>query len=207
MPLLGSSDSQDGGTKNFGEKSANSKEKQQLEDKDSTSDNINKQQQSQARGSSTRMVISSANGSRIGGTPGSGDGGASSRTNKTVSELDERSAKFFAAMGIQPSRTSNKRTIALTEEQAGAITKKKKALEKRKSQILESGSTGGSLRTKKFVVADQKRNVATEGDAISKPFGLSDLMKYFLIAVIVILLLIFVGGQALQISKNWEKSE
>lgn len=85
------------------------------------------------------------------------------------------------------------------------------AKEKRKKKVLE-GKKSKAQREKEnlrkaqfeFEPPQPKRAIAEEEES---GFSLALLLKFVLIAGIIIILVIFLGGQALSIKKSWQKSE
>ncbi len=63
-------------------------------------------------------------------------------------------------------------------------------------------TNSGALRPKELTVDPSRAPAAKDTDINSDGFGFSMLLKWFLIACIIIAIIIFVGGQAMQISKG-----
>ncbi|MGZ3770301.1 MAG: hypothetical protein ACXVCP_11820 [Bdellovibrio sp.] len=192
---------QNGG--NSGEGNSSSNKSKSGSDKKSDSN-------SNGGGSGTHAGSASRNGgSNILGNkrPSSGVDGASSKNNGKVVEIslaDGGSGSFFKGKNDSGNYTGpNGKTsyIPIT----GLTEMEKKLLPKKKENggrtVIESG--GPEAAAKKTTVKKPEPKMVAEKE--DEPFTIGNFMRYLLIAAIIIVLLIFIGGQALQMSKSFEK--
>lgn len=67
-------------------------------------------------------------------------------------------------------------------------------------------SQGGASLRAKVIAETARRGPAAQGEANDEGFSFGNLIQYLLIAAIILAIVIFFGGQILQISKSWEKN-
>lgn len=153
-------------------------------------------------GSSSRGGSSNVN---IGRRPSGGVEGGGSRRNGKALEItldNNGSGGFFrSARGESWSISSQRtRSVGLT----GLTEAEKKELQKKADGTAGVLKTGETIKppTKKMKVKPPplKETVLEE-----KPFTLGNFIRYLFIAAIIIALVVFIGGQALQMSKNGER--
>lgn len=94
-------------------------------------------------------------------------------------------------------KTSSVGLSGLTEEERKKLEKKAEG----SSKTLSTGE-GLAIPAKKIAVKKPEPKPQIEED---KPFTIGNFIRYLFIAALVIALVIFIGGQALQMSKNMEK--
>jgi len=104
-------------------------------------------------------------------------------------------------------RIVRKRTIYLGDDFVEESAKRKKrsaVIGKAKSKKSNGGTSG--LRQPKFALEVPKERM-TASDDVGSGFSFGILIKILLIGGILIAIFIFLGGQAVQIKKSWQKSE
>lgn len=84
---------------------------------------------------------------------------------------------------------------------AGVKDKKKK--EQQKKPPKKKANSGGSKKRGRFLAAKELKTKEQESDAEIE-FSLGKYIRYLIIAGIIIAIVIFIGGQALQLSKEWD---
>lgn len=111
------------------------------------------------------------------------------------------------APGLGGSRTIlRRRYVDLSEEYLSDDEKKKKERESTKSTQVKKTSDARSLRKARFALeVPEPRQPASSVDGEGMDFG--RLVKLLVIAAIIIAILLFVVGQAVQIKKSWQKSD
>lgn len=108
--------------------------------------------------------------------------------------------------GRQGRTIVRRRYIDLGEEYLSDAEKKKKERLETASQKVKKRGQGSQLRKARFpLTLPKQRAMASEID--SKGFNFATILKFLIIAGILIALFIFLGGQAMQIKKSWQKSE
>lgn len=153
-------------------------------------------------GSSSRGGSSNIN---IGRRPSGGIEGGGAKRNGKVLEIaleNNGSGGFFrSSRGERWSVNSQRtRSVGLT----GLTEAEKKELEKKADGTAGVLKTGESIKppTKKLLVKPPPIKDTVRED---KPFTLGNFIRYLFIAALVIALVVFIGGQALQMSKSGEK--
>lgn len=99
------------------------------------------------------------------------------------------------------------RYVAITGAMAEEVAKKNKNREKTKITVPKEVSIGGQGGTKKLALQPpehQDRQLASDDIA---SLDISQIIKFILIAGIILILVILIGGQMLSLSKSWEKGE
>jgi hypothetical protein len=136
--------------------------------------------------------------------PSGGVEGGSKKSGKIIEiTLENGGAGSFYrnSSGQRWSVSSQKsRAIGLT----GLTEAEKKELEKKADGTGNILATGGTINLPKKKLA-VKPPPPKETVAEDKPFTLGNFIRYLFIAALVIALVIFIGGQALQMSKSGEK--
>lgn len=99
------------------------------------------------------------------------------------------------------------RYIAITGMYAEAIAKKKKEGEKGKISSAPAERGGGGSKPRKIALAAPERRARDLGDFNASGLDISQIVKIILIVGIILVLVLLIGGQAVSISKNWEKGE
>ncbi len=100
----------------------------------------------------------------------------------------------------------SKRIIILGESYLSDDEKKKKKMASSSETKEKKGSNSDVLRTPVQKLEIKKSRHITSEDN-SKGFNFGFFIKFLLIAGIIIAIVIFLGGQGLQIKKSWQKSE
>lgn len=109
--------------------------------------------------------------------------------------------------GVRSGRViRRKKIIYLGEEYIDEKKKEEKKAKSKKAKLTRKDSGTSKLRVSKFKLdVPEKRKVASVQQSEGFTFGV--FIKFMLIAGIVIAIVVFLGGQALQIKKSWQKSE
>ncbi len=108
--------------------------------------------------------------------------------------------------GRQGRTIIRRRYIDLGEKYLSDAEKRKKDRLEAASQKVKKKGQGSQLRAARFpLTLPKQRAVASEVD--SKGFNFAMILRFLVIAGILIALFIFLGGQAMQIKKSWQKSE
>jgi hypothetical protein len=165
-------------------------------------------------GSRMRPSVVTSSGSPTNAERSSGAG--SQRPGRTAYRGNEqganREAGFDAGTGDSGSAGRGGRTIVrrriidLGEEYLSEEEKKKQERDRAKTQTIKKKGGIRSLRQARFPLeVPQPRALATDIDA--KGFNFAQFLKFLIIAAILIAIFIFLGGQAMQIKKSWQKSE
>lgn len=131
------------------------------------------------------------------GADGPGEAGAGG-------EVPLAQTRYFKSGGssseVAGGRSSN--VVGITG--LGAATKEQMEKDKEKvinAGLLDEGSLGS--KNKKMELKEAERKIATE--APDAPWSFSSYMKFAVILMIIIAIVLFLGGQILQISKSMEK--
>ncbi len=139
---------------------------------------------------------SSSTASSEGGAPSSSvKGEASSAGEEKLQYQDAGSRARFGGQGPVGARASFK------EEDLSEVYSKKQEKEKKAKKKLGEVS-GDELRRRVDRVSLDRPKVAPESE--DEPWGFGDLIRYLIIIAIILAIVIFLGGQALQISKSWD---
>lgn len=147
-----------------------------------------------------------------GGDGGSGRGG---RTRRVEIALEGGgSGSFFSSQqggGGRSIYRRGDRYVAVTGAMAEEIERRQPQRNQagNNRQRVEAG-TGGvevAMPKRQLVQQTQNRNRGPTSDDEIGTLDISQIVKYILIAGIIIILLVLLGGQALQLSKSWEKGE
>ncbi len=88
----------------------------------------------------------------------------------------------------------------------GLLAAEKEKLKRRESKVSKAGTleTSDDIgKPKKLVIKPPERKIAVEKE--DEPWSFSKLIRFAIIAMILIAIFVFLSGQALQISKSWEK--
>lgn len=155
-------------------------------------------------GGGMRTVGSSRSGSRFSSSPAidsgaTGDGKVSSVPNPLAE------SKYYKVTNLGAASYGYRKVSRVTGL-SGLLAAEREKIKKREEKlskvaIVESGEEIG--KAKKMVVKAQVRKVADEEQAQPMTFG--KLFRIFLIIIILVAIVVFIGGQAMQISKSWEK--
>lgn len=141
-----------------------------------------------------------SNGGSMGGDGGKGDG-------KTEVAKAGDSSGYYNFGGNSYGRGGSRtRYIALTGEMAEEVKKKQKEKNRAASQTIPRDMGDGRLAVKKIEVKPPEKKAVVIDDNV-KGFDFSKYIKWILIAAIIIVIVVLLGGQALQLSKSWEKGE
>lgn len=131
-----------------------------------------------------------------------GDAGSSKRTDLGTAATETNGYTSSGGGGSIYRRQT--KYIAVSGEFAEEV-KKRQERENGKTTTTPADNEGGvSLSKKKFAVVPPPMKEAKDDDNVSR-LDIGQIIKYLLIAGIIIVLLVLIGGQALQLSKSWEK--
>lgn len=81
--------------------------------------------------------------------------------------------------------------------------KEKREREAARSQTVDVNSDALSTKSKKFIVKQPERKIAAEEE--DEPWNIGRIMKWALMILLILAILMFIGGQVLQITKSMEK--
>lgn len=81
--------------------------------------------------------------------------------------------------------------------------KEKREREAARTQTVDVGSDTQSTKSKKFIVKQPERKIAAEEE--DEPWNIGRIMRWALIILLILAILMFIGGQVLQITKSMEK--
>lgn len=81
--------------------------------------------------------------------------------------------------------------------------KEKREREQARTSTIDSGSDPLSTKSKKFIVKTPERKVASETE--DEPWNIGRILRWALILLLILAIILFIGGQVLQISKSMEK--
>lgn len=185
----------------WGDKSAELKEKEKKEDKDDA--DKAPQGPSSKPGVSVGRVADSRKAFNIGpstqATQGV-DGGIKVQNDAAGSSKNE--GAFFSASSGGGRR---QRAVAITGEVAEAVIKKeaKKQEAKTSTPVADNGGYAGG--SKKVALKPPPKREKIEEIEVSQSWDVSQIVKIVIVAAIIILIFVLLGGQILQVSKNWEK--
>lgn len=96
--------------------------------------------------------------------------------------------------------------VAIIGAVSQEIAKKNQAREKMRSTVVNEGGLS-SRRNAKLPLRKPTNDTKPEDDSQVASLDISQIVKIILIAGIIIVLLVLIGGQAMQLSKSWEKGE
>ena len=166
-------------------------------------------QASVRRGSSPRRtVVGQASPLRFGsmGSDAPAGAGGGARTTVTPIEGGSRGGGYFGSSGGVRIIRQRSRYIAITGDMEAQIARAKKADEKKRPTTTRVEG-GGFSRPKRAVFAPPEQTKRETAEIQGGGLDIAMIVKYVLIAGIIILLIVLIGGQLLQVSKNWEKGE
>lgn len=129
------------------------------------------------------------------------DGGASRRFE--VSLDGGGGGSYFGSGQGSGGYRRRERYVAVTGEWADDMVKKRESRE-RQTRTAASAGGGGSSQRKGLLKGPPPRDKKLEEMKVSE-LDLGQIVKIILIAGILIIILVVIGGQALQLSKSWEK--
>lgn len=135
-----------------------------------------------------------------------GGSGEATRTQVAAVEGEGRGRGFFSAAGGNRIVRQRSRYIAVSGEVAQELAKKRKK-ENKQVQSTQRLEGGGGIRSKRLTLKPPERRRLADTEVKSQGIDIALIVKYLLIGGIIILLIVLIGGQVLQMSKNWEKSE
>lgn len=96
--------------------------------------------------------------------------------------------------------------VAITGAMAQEIAKKNQPAERTRATVV-SESGGASKRPTKLALRKPADDKKQDEDMEVAGLDISQIVKFILIAGIIIVLVVLIGGQAMQLSKSWEKGE
>ncbi|HRO66360.1 MAG TPA: hypothetical protein PL182_02215 [Pseudobdellovibrionaceae bacterium] len=208
IPIMGAGDPLDGGASSPGSQT-NSNSKPPDDGDKVTNDRGGNDSGSGGGGGGGRGSGSSRR-FTVGAGTASGDGGGGAAGRKIVIALEGGgSGSFFGNQsggGSGSIYRRGSRYVAVTGSMAQEAQERQEREANRSITQKVDGGTGGTQKKKMAVVPPPPKSTALLEDEI-KGIDYSQIVKYILIAGIIIILLALIGGQALQLSKSWEKGE
>lgn len=150
-----------------------------------------------------RIAPSSSRGFPTNGT--GADGAASSKeTRQEVPEELSQTSYFRAQTKITVEAQGRVKRIPATGV-TGLLKeeKEKREREAARTQTVDVNSDAQPSAAKKFIVKQPERKVAAEEE--DEPWNIGRIMRWALIILLILAILMFIGGQVLQITKSMEK--
>lgn len=95
-------------------------------------------------------------------------------------------------------------TLKLVDQSGGVIDPFENRKVKEASVTISKDTSNQTLKPKKARVDITRKVANVDMKKDDSKFTLGDFLRYLLIAAIIIAVVIFIGGQALQVSKSWE---
>ncbi len=135
---------------------------------------------------------------------GSAEGGSDGRRSVVIALENGGADQFFRlaqTVGSNMSSRTGRRVVSISD-MSDDERKKLKKQDPKVPRIVASGENFSKVK-QKFIVKPPPKKVFLEND--DQPFSVGNLLRIFFIVAIIILLVLLVGGQALQLSKSWEK--
>lgn len=114
---------------------------------------------------------------------------------------------FFASGYSSQQQRKRDRYVAIRGLVAEEVVKKKKDKDKGKISVPKSEAGGISAPPRKIAMIAPERKPRELADMNASGLDISGMVKIILIAGIIIILVVLIGGQAVSLSKNWEKGE
>jgi hypothetical protein len=149
-------------------------------------------------------IVGSRSGSRFTSSKGA-DNGSSGESKASQVPVPLAESKFYKVTNIGSTSYSYGKVLRVTGL-TGLLAAEREKIKKREAKISKAGameSGDDRSQNKKMVVKAPTRKVAEEEQAQPMTFG--KLFRIFLILIIIVAIVVFIGGQAMQISKSWEK--
>ncbi|MBX3039889.1 MAG: hypothetical protein KF789_04160 [Bdellovibrionaceae bacterium] len=148
----------------------------------------------------------------VGAGTASGDGGSGRGGRKIVIALEGGGSggAFFGNQSGGGGGSIYRRESRYVAVTGGMAQEAQQRAEKEANRSIKQkvdGDTGGGTQRKKTAVIPPPPKNTVLADEEIKGIDYSQIVKYILIAGIIIILLALIGGQALQLSKSWEKGE
>ena len=134
------------------------------------------------------------------GADGLGGGSNDKQLTETLpsSQYFKLKSSGSSLVGSETNAQDGKKEMILPMNQEKGLGKKEKSL-----KISAQDDSGSNGQSKKLIIKPQERKVANEAD--DQPWSFGQYIKFALILVIIIAIVLFLGGQILQISKGMEK--
>lgn len=155
-------------------------------------------------GASANVVGPSVRNRSSSGTRGSDAGGLNDGKTIEVASAVPKATKYYKFVNNGAGYAPNK--VIQVQGVGGLLAAEKEKLKKRESKVSKAGvlETAEDLgRPKKLAIKPPERKVAAERE--EEPWSFGKLIRFAIIAMILIAIFVFLSGQALQISKSWEK--
>lgn len=95
-------------------------------------------------------------------------------------------------------------TVQLVDQSGGVIDPFEERKMKNEPVAVAKDSRGDTVKSKKQRVDIVRKTASADRKDEDTKMGFGDFLKWLLIAAIILAIVIFVGGQALQIGKSWE---
>lgn len=111
------------------------------------------------------------------------------------------------SIGGRRRRAAARSTVSVSDEYVADKEKDKEGKEGIKGKASAKQKQASRLRASTFMMSTPKIPESLAGVEEETSFSFAVLIKFLLIGGILIVLFIFLGGQALQIKKSWQKSE
>ncbi len=140
------------------------------------------------------------------GKPGGSDSGSKENAQTITEKLPETNYMSFRRIGsrtVLPGETASRATNEPIFVVENRNKKDAESVGKKGPVSLEEELTS-SGKSKKLIIKPQERKIAAE--EISEPWDFSDYLRYGVIIIIIIAIILFLVGQAAQISKSMEKN-
>ena len=181
-------------------------------EKDSNKDKKNSSAQDEmsasrsGAGGGNRVIIGpSARGGSRAGAHGSDAAGLNDGKTIEITAAAPKASKYYKFINNGGGSYETSKTVQV-RGMDGLLAAEKAKIKRRESKVSKAGvvETAEDLgKPKKLLIKPPERRVATE--RTEEPWSFSKLIRFAIIAIILIAIFVFLSGQALQISKSWEK--
>jgi hypothetical protein len=169
-----------------------------------TGENANSSKNSSGSGGSGGNSAASSN-YRMKGFPIGKSKGADGPSESTAGggEVPLGQTRYFRAGGSAGELASSRSTDVIGTTNLGIAERERLEKGKEKTFNVEALDSGSDLKKKKLELKDSERKPASEEK--ETPWTFSSYLKFAVILMIIIAIVLFLGGQILQISKSMEK--
>ncbi len=143
------------------------------------------------------------------GTAGN-DGGAGAGGDKKIDVSEDGSGGGGGYFGSAGNRGRSRKKFTgnfLGGELPAEAKARARADEKESRTAVPIAEAGGSSASKKVPLVAPEKTTKAVADITMEGLDIAMIIKIVMIAAIIIILLLLIGGQALQLSKSWEKGE
>lgn len=155
-------------------------------------------------GAAARQSKSFVAGSASRGSPGM-DGAKDGKKIENALDGEDGGNGFFSSRNGQGSDRRLDKYRAITGVEAEEVKKRKGTEKNRRTNV--AGESGPGLPAKKIAIKKPEKKERGPADDEVKTLDITEIVKYILIAGILIIIVVLLGGQAYQLSKSWEKAE